>query len=956
MKKLLLILSLAWIALGVQAQTQPKPTYKNIIEGTGVSLTDIQILTLRDSLQKAISPLGMPDESQFMLYDLGFYPMSENIDGEFDGVWKKVVDSLNERSNSFILIGRESRSTGINTAYRIKIKLPTSPNFPCYTEEMNIKIESGISGLISNTESKSAFDSELLAIQNLRNHIIRIASCACNGIVNNLVCTQVPNGNIKDILLELAAYDFRLYKVEHTDLAVNYTNANSKVYDFHNKKFNIQGVYYESFLDSLLSYKLALDNAGYYDDDSVYVNVPINGKVLVLDQDSWLNGEWKQALADIKVFDYVQLNIVLYDPNDKCYYVHICTSYKGTLPKNQYSQYIAINNNKEWLEISPIQILMNLAKGAAIDVLMQSVMNMFTDDKVVNFKTLINSIDWASAAKSAAWSALGGIIPIANNDNVQSITEACYGSFKLVSKNVNTIQGYTFVNGFNDFVSSAGEAFLKDLFFRGATKVGIKSATALSSFTVKSFNKAIGIIDKYPQFKKLKDLFTRTKWKCLLNGGCFTPNTPVYASNYNFKNVTTGLAMASVPAIALTPIQDISLLDNVVAHKTVNAGYGITASTDIYTGITDHDPYTSTEQIQRDKQNINTNDWNEVTLQEVNGSSTCKLALTTAWTLQNGYTQDAIIEMNLPEQGIAGPFRITSIKHVLPQKIPESPNSLAQDFDFRPVTGIFTHWSDKVLSIRFESGDTLGVTESHPIYSTTHAGWRIALELLPGEQVLTYTGTSTIVAISTDATPQLVYNLEVKDLHNFLVGSAGVLVHNHCFEAIDAFIKDNPILKDLNLTRLYPGKKFSMSTLKADYNKIKTKFGLDNVCFDDLGFPDFSPFVPLINGVSAIVEIDMNGDRLENGDYLKAAQSLCAKLGIPFQKFHGGATFSGKDNITYTWHHHQDGKTMMLVPTDIHSTSHSGGVKIAVSSRNGKNYKSLFPSPSKISSYLTKCK
>jgi Pretoxin HINT domain len=140
--------------------------------------------------------------------------------------------------------------------------------------------------------------------------------------------------------------------------------------------------------------------------------------------------------------------------------------------------------------------------------------------------------------------------------------------------------------------------------------------------------------------------------------------------------------------------------------------------------------------------------------------------------------------MNLPEQGIAGPFRVTSIKHILPQKIPESPNSLAQDFDFRPVTGIFTHWSDRVLSIRFESGDTLGVTESHPIYSTTHAGWRIASELVPGEQVLTYTGTSTIAAISTDATPQLVYNLEVKDLHNFLVGYSGIVVHNDCFEIV----------------------------------------------------------------------------------------------------------------------------------------------------------------------------
>jgi Pretoxin HINT domain len=393
----------------------------------------------------------------------------------------------------------------------------------------------------------------------------------------------------------------------------------------------------------------------------------------------------------------------------------------------------------------------------------------------------VNKIEWGSVAKASAWSALGGIFPFVKNENFESITEACTGSFKVVLNNAKSNTKYSFTEGISDFISNVGSNILEDIFQRVLLKLGIKSASVASNYTVKAFNAMISIFDKSP---RLKVLFSKTKWKCLLNGGCFTPNTPVYASNYNFKNVTAGFAMATMPAVGLVPIKNISLLDNVVAHKTVNAGYGITASTDIYTGITDHDPYTSHEQIQRDKQDLHNSYWNEVTLQEVNGLSTCKLALTTAWTIQNGYTQNAIIEMNLPEQGIAGPFRITSIKHILPQKIPESPNSLYHDFDFRPVTGIFTHWSDKVLSIRFESGDTLGVTESHPIYSTTHAGWRIASELVLGEQVLTYTGTSTIAAISTTATPQLVYNLEVKDLHNFLVGSAGVLVHNDCFEIV----------------------------------------------------------------------------------------------------------------------------------------------------------------------------
>jgi hypothetical protein len=36
-----------------------------------------------------------------------------------------------------------------------------------------------------------------------------------------------------------------------------------------------------------------------------------------------------------------------------------------------------------------------------------------------------------------------------------------------------------------------------------------------------------------------------------------------------------------------------------------------------------------------------------------------------------------------------------------------------------------------------------------------------------------------------------------------------------------------------------------------------------------------------------------------------------------------------KTPLGYTWHHHQNGKTMQLVPTTIHSqTGHTGGVAL----------------------------
>ncbi len=229
--------------------------------------------------------------------------------------------------------------------------------------------------------------------------------------------------------------------------------------------------------------------------------------------------------------------------------------------------------------------------------------------------------------------------------------------------------------------------------------------------------------------------------------------------------------------------------------------------------------------------------------------------------------------------------------------------------------------------------------------------------------MLTYHGEGTVIKSEKREGSETVYNLEVKDLHNFLVGDFGAVVHNsgNCFDIVEKFLTKTPILKELKLGRLYPGQKKHMPSSKKDYQKIKNKYNRDFVCYDDLGFPDFSPFIPIINGVPAIIPIDMLGDHKDSstGDYGKANKKLSTMLGLEntesFQGKHG-YSFPGKDDIQFTWHHHQDGKHMILVPKDMHeSVGHSGGAAVAQASKNGNNYKELFPGPNEIGDYLTLC-
>ena len=288
-------------------------------------------------------------------------------------------------------------------------------------------------------------------------------------------------------------------------------------------------------------------------------------------------------------------------------------------------------------------------------------------------------------------------------------------------------------------------------------------------------------------------------------------------------------AMAAMMPFAMVPIDDVPLLSFALANKTVNTSHKMSASNieDVSMALMNGDPYTSAEQKQRDDQmvanagsdwndtkslqnagaetnwisestiakkdpytsdeqrlrdqyQINDTDWYSVGFEEVNGTSSCQLALHQDWITQHGYVVDGIVHMNLPEQGISGPFRVTAIKHILPQKKPES--YPGDGYEWKPVTGLFKHHSAQVHNITFDCdghrNETIGVTATHPVYSTTHHAWRLAGELEVGEQVLTYYGKATVTKTQKREGSEAVYNLEVKDLHNFLVGECGVVVHN----------------------------------------------------------------------------------------------------------------------------------------------------------------------------------
>ena len=101
-----------------------------------------------------------------------------------------------------------------------------------------------------------------------------------------------------------------------------------------------------------------------------------------------------------------------------------------------------------------------------------------------------------------------------------------------------------------------------------------------------------------------------------------------------------------------------------------------------------------------------------------------------------------------------------------------------EDWTSGMVTGVFRHIANSVYLLRYDNGDSLGVTGTHPLYSLDRQQFTPVSELRIGEKLLSKSGTVTLTEKTFDPTPQEVYNLEVGQWHNFLVGSSGVVVHN----------------------------------------------------------------------------------------------------------------------------------------------------------------------------------
>ncbi len=126
-------------------------------------------------------------------------------------------------------------------------------------------------------------------------------------------------------------------------------------------------------------------------------------------------------------------------------------------------------------------------------------------------------------------------------------------------------------------------------------------------------------------------------------------------------------------------------------------------------------------------------------------------------------------------QTVAGPRKIESV--ALGDRVLSQQTSTG-GLSFQPVLATHLNGPSQTLRIAID-GETIVATGIHRFWKAG-TGWTMARDLKPGDRLRMISGVASIQSIE-PGTTQMVYNLDVAENRDFLVGNSGLLVHDFSF-------------------------------------------------------------------------------------------------------------------------------------------------------------------------------
>lgn len=434
--------------------------YIRLFDGSSVEPSTYEYSQLEGAIQNVINALPEADRTKFKVYDFGFYYLSEGFVGGFDAIWDKVIVDVEAKPESdyYVIFGRESTHLGLNSKVRVELKLPNSPDFDCLTDTTRNNVEKYVQARANQSlTGVNVYTLESESLELLELYIKKIVDCDCSGVRN----TCELSGDYKIIDPELTALGFRKKQITIGE-ECTWSNGNSGIYDYFGHQVIIDGTPY--CITEQISEGKAIIEARTQVLPDTTIQTAIVGEVYILDNESFVNGEWEDALLRSTEMDYVEYWVIVQDnENDKTYLYSRFTLGALDIPlafrDDKYTEY------KSSVTLSPWGNALKLLGNAAIDACMQAIIIRLVDDDVKSKPS--EPERWEEAFEKvsylgAAWEGLSSLIPW-KEDLVSTIIRTATSAFAVVLDKALSDSNYTINQGFIDFGIGFGASGLTQL-------------------------------------------------------------------------------------------------------------------------------------------------------------------------------------------------------------------------------------------------------------------------------------------------------------------------------------------------------------------------------------------------------------------------------------------------------------------------------------------------------------
>lgn len=699
--------------------------YIQVYDASGTSLSQASLTKIENAIDSAIAPMTFDERSRFKVYDIGFYAYDTNkveLPYQMFNTWADIIDGYPE-SDYYVIFGRVNSEMNLPEEILVKVKLPDNVT-DCYSSDDKFALDDIIYNEANSTMSYDYSYNVIDALKKLSEKIEYGLKCACydNGQIpgtnpNSELCKSKYEG-FKSLDDKLRGLGFRRKQIE-IGSARTWNNEVPGIYDYFGMEVKINGIPYY-IPDEIKNSKAIFESpfqeipdTSFQDSintSTILIPTSLQGKVFILDDSSFVNGEWNDAFAESQNLDYCEYWVVLTAPNDIHYLYSRYTVGGQMIPVAMMRKENEIKD-RAGVTLSPWGMALKALGNCALDACINAAIDRFTNEKTNDWGTAFKNVDYLGAA----WEGLSSLLPWKKSPYIEKFSRAIVKGITIVVDKAVANSSYTVQQGLDDFLWAVGVSVVEQI-------VGEKA----QGLAAQGFARFV----KYCNNGTVNKIVGRCFSGITMNFGCFTEDTPVLINDYTSNK-----------------IKDIKLNDQLISYNTDE------------TEVNENN-YTVSKKLKE----------YQVDFHSIDNLTECKLILNESDLINYEISgiNDAVL-LFIPDQGIDGTFIVDKIEISDQKEVPRS-KSIDHNFEYSRVTGIFAHNSNDVWKLKFDNGEELKVTSSHPFLSGFSDAWIPVADLLPGDVLRTKQGITKIV--SKEAVPGLhkVYNLKFESDQSYLVG------------------------------------------------------------------------------------------------------------------------------------------------------------------------------------------